>query len=345
MIPPGFKNGDGLLVVIDFSWWLNLAVRVGGVEGMLSIVVGKFCDLLRGECPSHLAVAVDSVGPTWRHELYSEYKAGRDPKPPGFTELSTQALQIVRLHGVPILYAEGWEADDVMAAAVHRARAARLRVAILSVDKDLGQLVGADCVLWDGKDDVRGPAEIAANPKHPVAPELLVDLLAITGDAGDNVPGVEGLGPVAAGELLTIYGSLERALTVNLTPPTDEEYQALVRARDKARRSGARDTAEKENLVEDAQVRRRLGKNLSKLHAGREQLLLSRRLVQLDADAPIRFDLGELAVGGYEVEALKRLYLQLGFHRLAAELRPCPKASWSPPPSPRTTGPVAGEEI
>jgi len=329
MIPMGLSPHN-MLVVVDFSWWLNMAFRVAGIDGMASIVIGKFAALLSGEPPAYLAAAVDSIGPTWRHELTEglpeerQYKGHRDPKPPEFYALSNRILEIVKMHRIPIFYAEGWEADDGFAAAVWYARQEGLTTVMISADKDLGQLVSGSVYLWDGAQRLRGPAEIEADPKHPVPPAMLGDLLAIVGDTSDNVPGVPGLGPTKAAAVLRRYGSLHAALDAPLPADSADDIMALERALPKAKKAGLDVSAGRIEL-EKMRAERDVGKSLAKVQAHRADVELAKRLVTLDANAPIEWNLAELAIGGYDVAAIRKAYRSLGFTNLAEEVRHFPK--------------------
>lgn len=273
----------GCLVVLDWSWWTNRAYHAAGVDGMLPVLVGRLADLLRSPSPSHLVVAVDSVGPTWRHDAYPAYKSGREPKPAEFYETQERALEIVRLYGIPVLDAERFEADDVIAAVVDRARDAKLTTAILSPDKDLMQLVDADVCAWDGADRVRWPGDV--QERTGVAPEQIPDWLAITGDAGDAVPGVPGLGEKRAAAVLRAHGTVLRALEAPL-PAND----------------------------------RNLAKWLGMLQACRDQVVLARQLVTLRTDAPVEWSEEDARLGGGDRAALAKLYRSLGWYRLAGEV-------------------------
>ena len=322
MIPAGLPS-DGLLVAVDWSWWANMAYHAaGGADGMLSILVGRFVELLRGEAPSHLVVCVDSVGKTWRHDAYPEYKAGREPKPPEFFDACERALEIVRLHAVPILDAEGYEADDVFAALVERATADGLLVALLACDKDLAQLVDPAVCLWDGADRVRWAGDV--QEQFGVAPPQIPDFLAIVGDAGDNVPGVPKLGKVAASAILAAHWSVEQALDAPIPEALNDRQVAALQRKVKA--GGATEV----DLL-NARSARTMAGYLGKLQAAREQVLASKALTTLRRDAPIAWDAQQAAVGGYDVDALRETYRGLGWSRLAADVRPCEKAPWRLP--------------
>jgi 5'-3' exonuclease len=322
VIPAGLPS-DGLLVAIDWSWWANVAYHAaGGVDGMLPILVGRFVELLRGESPSHLVVCVDSVGKTWRHDLYPEYKAGREPKPPEFFDACERALEIVRMHAVPVLDAEGYEADDVFAALVERATVDGLLVALLACDKDLAQLVAPDVCMWDGAAGVRWAGDV--QEKWGVHPTQIPDFLAIVGDKGDNVPGVPKLGPVAAAAILGEYVTVEVAMDVPIPEVLDDKQVAALARKVKAGGAVQFD-------VDRARTARTRAGYLTKLQAAREQVLASKVLTTLRYDTPIAWDAQAAALGGYDVDALRAEYQALGWARLAADVRPCDKAPWRLP--------------
>src|SRR5262249_44909146 len=150
----------------------------------------------------------DAGGRSGRNELYPEYKANR-VEPPG--DLKPQfglVRRVVQAFGLPILEAVDYEADDLIATLVRRAKARSLRVVIVSSDKDLMQLVDDRCVLLDTmKDIVYDTAGVEA--RFGVKPAQLGDVLALMGDSVDNVPGVPGVGPKTASALIQAFGSLD----------------------------------------------------------------------------------------------------------------------------------------
>src|SRR5580692_1275923 len=161
--------------------------------------------------PQMMAVAMDSKGPTFRHALDGRYKATRPAPPPDLSAQMARVGEIVRAWGVACFSQTMLEADDLIAAITARALSEGWRVVIVSADKDLMQLVHDDdarVVLWDSmRDRVYGPAEVRA--KLGVVPSCVRDFLALTGDTSDNVPGVPGVGPKTATDLLTQFGSLQ----------------------------------------------------------------------------------------------------------------------------------------
>jgi DNA polymerase-1 len=243
-----------------------------GTVNMLQKVVGE-------RRPHMLAVAMDSKGPTFRRAIDARYKATRPPPPPDLSQQMARVEQIVRAWDVACLAADGLEADDIIAAATTRAMTEGLRVVIVSSDKDLMQLVrdgDARVVMWDSmRDKVYGPREV--REKLAVPPSQVRDFLALTGDTSDNVPGVPGVGPKTAADLLAQFGSL------------DGIYAGI-------------DSITKPKLREG-------------LRAHESDARISQKLVTLDATAPVTWTHEKLRWGGADLEELRRLYTELEFNR------------------------------
>jgi len=283
--PPG---ADDVLYLVDIAGWIHRAFHAlppltapnGEPTGATSGVAGALVRLLIDRLPAYLAVAMDPPGPGFRRELFPAYKAARPPPHPDLGPQIARVRQLVEAHRIPVLEVPGFEADDAIAAATRRALAVGLRVVIVAQDKDLAQLVGDRVVLWDGRDRVTGPEEVRG--RWGVGPELLGDLLALAGDAVDGVPGVPGIGAKTAADLLQRRGSLEEVLR-----KADWEPSRTMRA---------------------------------KLRRYAEEARLSRKLVELRADAPIPFDLAALCVGWGDPAPIRDLYEQLGLRRLASEV-------------------------
>ena len=332
MTPPGL-DPRRTLVIIDLSWWLAKAFHARGVEGIAPVVIGWLVALLSDPAPAAVAVALDSVGPTWRHRLTAElapeqrYKAGREPRPPEYRSVCNRVIDIIDLHRIPLLAAEGWEADDAIAATVPRAHQLGYQVAVLTADKDLHQLVDASTAIWDGAADVRGVGEVVK--KWGIAPRQMGDFLAIMGDAGDNVPGCKGLGDTKAAAILQAFGTLDRALGVVPEAPTPEAMKAAEKARDKAKKLGGDALAYAEQDLAGLRKAKSMAGWLTTLQAARAEVERSRVLVTLDAAAPIVWQPEELPVGGYEVEELRKAYEALGFTALAREVGPRPKVAFA----------------
>jgi len=260
--------------------------------------------------PSYLAVAIDSRE-SRRKERLPAYKSSRKERPPELEVQAGRVREIAEAYAIPCLEAPGWEADDVIATLVRRAREAGLKVVIASADKDLLQLVGDDVVMWDGMRDRTFGAEETVE-RLGVRPEQVRDYLALTGDASDDVPGVPSVGPKTAAGLLATFGSL------------DAIYAAL-------------DRVEKRSVRE-------------KLAAHRADAELSRELVTLNEHLEVPFDLPALAWGGADRARLEDLFRRLEMRQQLASIdrwAPAPRSeaaaprSDSPPSSAPKAPPVA----
>lgn len=165
--------------------------------------------LIEGWKPSHIIVAWDGGLPATRLTLLPDYKAQRPPMPDDLRCQYEPVADFLRLAGITMVRLEHQEADDVMASLAALAQKEADDVLIITSDKDMYQLVGGNVAMasW-GKDDQR-IGRTAVHEKTGVYPEQIVDWLALTGDAVDNIPGVEGMGPKTAAKLLAEFGSLD----------------------------------------------------------------------------------------------------------------------------------------
>jgi DNA polymerase-1 len=249
---------------------------LGTVNMLLKVIVERR--------PHMLAFAMDSKGPTFRHALDPRYKATRPPPPPDLSQQMSRVAQIVRAYAAACFQRDGFEADDLIAAATQRALDDGRRVVIVSADKDLMQLVRDEddrVMLWDSmRDKVYGPREV--REKLGVPPSLVRDYLALTGDTSDNVPGVPGIGPKTAADLLAQFGSMESI------------YASL-----------------------DKVARPKLKESLRTHEADAR---LSQTLVTLDASVPIDWVQDKLVWGGADLPELRRLYTELEFNRQLDQL-------------------------
>ncbi len=226
-------------------------------------------DVLVARSPAFLAVAMDVQGELgWRHALWPDYKAARRASPPGpgYARQLEVLMEVFLAHRIPVLRGHGHEADDYLGALTHRARAAGLRVVLLSLDQDLWQLFeSADpraVVAWDvsgGK--VFTTADVERS--YGVAPELLTQAMALAGD-GDEAPGIGGIGPQKAARLLTRHKALETVLT---------------------------------------RWRWEIGKLGPTIRDGADAARMSLKLVTLDRGAPVSCSLEDLAVGWSDADA------------------------------------------
>jgi len=244
--------------------------------------VGTLLKILREEKPEYLAACFDLPGPTHRHELFEEYKAQRKPMPQDLIVQIERVREILRLLGVPAVESPGYEADDCIATLARQARAAGMDVVICSRDKDLEQLVGPGVTMLDTKTFEHLDAD-GIMKRRGVRPEQMQDVLALMGDATDNIPGVPGIGEKTAVKLVAQYGSLEGVLA-----HADE-------------------------------IKGKLGE---RLRAHKEDALQSHELVRLDAGAPLAADLEACrAPATFERRPLVALFRGLGFNKYVEEFQ------------------------
>lgn len=207
------------LILVDGSSYLYrafhalppLTTRDGQPTGAIKGVLSMLHKLVRTYSPEYMAVVFDAPGPTFRDELYPEYKSHRPPMPDDLRAQIAPLHAVVRAEGFPLLMVSGVEADDVIATVVRNAERQRFSVLVATSDKDLAQLVNAQVNLIDTmKDTVMDVDGVMA--KFGVPPSRIVDYLALVGDSSDNIPGVPGVGPKTAAKLLSEYGSLDTLL-------------------------------------------------------------------------------------------------------------------------------------
>ncbi len=259
----------------------NLTSPKGEPTGATFGFVGTLLKILRDEKPDYLVACFDLPGPTHRHEAFAAYKAQRPPMPDDLVVQVRRAHEVLAAMGIPAVESAGYEADDCIAAIVERARRAGLDVVICSRDKDLEQLVAPGVTMLDTKTFERLDPE-GIKKKRGVTPEQTVDVLALMGDATDNIPGVPGIGPKTATKLIAEYGSLD-------------------------------------NLLEHAdEVKGKVGENL---RAHRDTALQSRQLVRLHADVPIDLDPKSCATPeSFDRAAVVALFRDLGFNQFIEDL-------------------------
>jgi DNA polymerase-1 len=279
---------NGSLFVVDAMNYLFRAFHalppLTTKTGMPTGAVYGFCQMLlritREHQPTHMCVVFDAPGRTFRDDIYTEYKANRPPTPPELLAQIELAHRAVDAFGHAVISLPGVEADDVIATLVRIANAEKLAVVIGSSDKDLMQLCSDDVKLHDAvKNRLLGLAEV--KEKWGVPPELLGDLLALMGDSVDNVPGVPGIGPKTAAELITTYGSLDAVL---------------------------------------ANVEKIKGKKGLAIAEGRAMLAVARQLVRLRDDVELPFAIADLQRAPVAPQKLRDFFTQLEFGRLLGQL-------------------------
>jgi DNA polymerase I len=256
--------------------------------GLATEAVFIFTNMLRKLAktnkPEYIAAVFESIGPTLREQEFAEYKANRTEAPPDLGEQIVHIRRLLEALRIPILEFRGFEADDVIGTIARRAEQSGFDVVIVSSDKDMMQLVtDRVSMLNPAKDDiVYDPSKV--EEFMGVKPSQVADLLALKGDAIDNIPGAPGIGDKGAADLIKQFGSVEAAL----------------------------DHA--------AEVERKMYRE--SLQNNRERVLLSKRLATIETAVPIEFSMEMVKAREPDVEALKKVYKELEFHNHLKELGP-----------------------
>ncbi len=259
--------------------------------------------------PTHVAVAFDPKDGTFRNRIYADYKAHRPPMPEDLAAQWPTVLELTDAFRLNRICIEDYEADDVIATLARQAEAKGWDVTIVSTDKDLMQLVGERIWMRDTMKSIDYGSE-QVKEKWGVGPDRIHDLLALTGDSSDNIPGIPGIGPKTAVELLNTYGDLEGVLSH--APEIKQNKR-------------------RENLIEFA-----------------EDARLAYRLVALDEQVKLPLNLDDLTVREADREHLKALFTRLEFRRFLSDLgngtsdNPADSASR---PAPLAQAETAGEPV
>lgn len=177
--------------------------------------VNSLEDVLKREQPTHVAVAFDPKGPTFRHEAFEAYKAQREETPEVIRQSVPIIKQIIEAYHIPILEVPYYEADDVIGTIAKQAQKEGFDVFMMTPDKDYGQLVDQHIFMYKpkfgGDYEVLGVPEILE--KYQISStEQVIDLLGLMGDTADNIPGCPGIGEITAQKLLKTFGSIENLL-------------------------------------------------------------------------------------------------------------------------------------
>jgi len=222
-LPPLTRKSDGLPVG-----------AVSGFCNMLWKLMVSARDTEVGVVPTHFAVVFDYSSKTFRNELYPQYKANRSAPPEDLVPQFGLIRQATRAFDLPCIEMEGFEADDIIATYARLACEAGADTTIVSSDKDLMQLVGETVSMYDPMKDreIKVPEVIE---KWGVPPEKMIDLQALTGDSVDNVPGVPGIGPKTAAQLLEQFGDLDTLLSRAAEIKQNKRRESIIEHADKAR--------------------------------------------------------------------------------------------------------------
>ncbi len=251
-------------------------VPTNAVFGFVSILK----KLIKTKKPKYIAVAFDSKGPVFRHDMYSAYKANRPPMPEDLVPQIQYIRDCVEAYGIVSMIQSGQEADDLIASSTEKMAKQGCKVIIVSGDKDLLQLVSEDVALWDPMND-RFMDEVAVEKKYGLVASQLLDYFALTGDSADNIPGVPGVGPKTAQKLIDEHKTLEK-----LYESTDTLKKSKM----------------KERIIEH-----------------KDDAFLSRDLIRLNLEADVPEALSGYSLGQPNNEKLRALFTELEFHSLLKE--------------------------
>lgn len=257
-------------------------------------------DVLKKENPTHIGVAFDPSGPTFRHEAYEQYKAQREETPEAIRLSVPIIKEIIRAYRIPILEIAGYEADDVIGTLATKAGQQGITTYMMTPDKDYGQLVTDRVFMYrpkygDKEFEVMGIEQVKTK-FNIQSPAQVIDMLGLMGDASDNIPGCPGVGEKTAQKLIAEFGSIE-----NLLEHTDQLKGALK----------------------------------TKVEANQEMITFSKFLATIKTDVPIELDMDALVREKPDEEALRKIFEELEFRTLMERI-----FKKEPQPSPISAGPL-----
>lgn len=279
-------DGHALVYRAHFAFITRPLINSKGLNtSAITGFVRTLWDLMTNQKPTHIAVAFDPKGGTFRHEYYPEYKANRDAQPEDITIAMQYIPSIIEAFNIPVVMVQNYEADDVIGTLAKQAEKEGYTVYMVTPDKDYAQLVSPNIYMYkpgrQGNEvEILGEKEILANWDIEKV-EQVIDVLGLQGDSVDNIPGVPGIGPKTAVTLLKEYGSVEN----------------LIANADKLKGK------QKENVINFA-----------------DQALLSKRLATIDINSPIQFDAARFNLDPMNREKLKEIFLELEFRSLAQQI-------------------------
>ncbi len=266
-----------------FSYRAFYAIRaLATADGRPTNAVYGFVTALQAlrqkEHPDALAVAFDAGKPTFRHAQFAAYKEHRKPMPEELIGQLPLIKQVLAAYRIPVFEQAGYEAEDLLASVARQIVEPGVDVYLVTGDKDAMQLVNSHVKVYNPQKNNLVMDAAAVKAQYGIGPEAIPDLLALMGDATDNIPGVNGIGPKTAVELLLQFGTVERL------------YARLGEVESEARRR--------------------------RLLESKEQVALARELATIRADAPVTASLEQLAVQEPDTAALRHLFRELEFKKL-----------------------------
>ena len=259
--------------------------------------VNTLQQLLKNENPTHIAIAFDMKGPTFRHEMFPEYKAQREAMPEDIRKAIPYIREIIKGYKIPILEKEGFEADDVIGTLAKVAEKEGFQVFMVTPDKDYAQLVSKNIFMYKPKRlgnemEILGVEQVCE--KFQIQnPLQVIDVLGLMGDTSDNIPGCPGIGPKTAMKLVGEFGGI------------DGVYQNINKLKGK----------QKESLIQFE-----------------EQVRLSRSLATIILDVPVEFNQEDFIVNEPDYPILRDIFTELEFRTMTERLLPTTTPVASPPP-------------
>jgi len=278
-------RNDKTLFLIDGSAYIHRAYHairhLANSKGLPTNATFGFTrmliKLIEDRSPEYVVMFFDAKGPTFRHEMYREYKANRPPMPEDLTIQIPYIKEVTRGFNIPVVELQGFEADDLIGTFRYKAEKAGFSVVMVTGDKDFIQLVTEKATIWDPMKDKTTDMKIVKDD-FGLEPGQMIDVMALAGDPSDNIPGVPGIGSKTALALIKTYGSIEGLY---------EHVHAITKKK------------QRENLVEH-----------------KEKAFLSKKLVKIDTHVPLSFNPEEFRLREPDKAKLSRLFKELEFREL-----------------------------
>lgn len=298
-------DGHALVYRAHFAFITRPLINSKGINtSAINGFVNQLWDLIRNEKPTHIAVAFDPHGPTFRHEMYEPYKANREEQPQDIGIAIPWIEKIVKGLNIPIVMKQGYEADDVIGTLAKQAEAEGYTVYMVTPDKDYGQLVSENIFMYKPSRqgngiEIMGVKEVCENWGIKRV-EQVIDILGLMGDSVDNIPGIPGFGEKTAAKLLDRFDSVEGVI---------------------------------------ASVNELKGKEKERVEQYAEQALLSKKLAIIDTQVPIQFDADQFIIDPPNREVLSEIFKELEFRSIAKRILGEDDGGTTP-----TSKPVAGQQ-
>ena len=279
-------DGHALVYRAHYAFISRPLINSKGMNtGAITGFTRTLWDLMRSQNPSHIAVSFDLKGPTFRHEMFPEYKANREAQPEDITAAFPYIRRIIEGFNIPIIEKEGYEADDVIGTIAKQAEKEGFTVFMVTPDKDFGQLVSKNIFMYKPSRsgtgvEILGEQEICEKWDIERVDQV-IDVLSLQGDSVDNIPGVPGVGPKTASKLLKQFDTLEGILS-----NTDQLK----------------------------------GKQKEKLETFADQGRLSYTLATIETEVPIQFDATKFQIDPLNKDALSEVFKELEFRTLASQI-------------------------